>query len=191
MIRNYSMVNIISNCLDPLNKAPLNQLGPGCLIDQLVGLEISRIAGLPNFLDNDHVKSALQSIFKYNFKPNMRANMKIMRNFMRSMMKPRLLFAHGLMGDGPKFLFRYADEVMNGFEYQFGVHCIIEGLIEEGLTVVKSIRDRFDGFGRNPWDELNCGRSLWRFDGFRMDCGLHYQVFNLIKMPALLALVLS
>ncbi len=48
------------------------------------------------------------------------------------------------MGKRPEVPFPYADEVMNGFEYQFGVHCIIEGLIEEGLTVVKSIRDRFE-----------------------------------------------
>lgn len=39
---------------------------------------------------------------------------------------------------------------------------IYEGMIEEGLTVVKSIRDRHDGIKRNPWSEFECGSHYAR-----------------------------
>ena len=44
-----------------------------------------------------------------------------------------------------------------GIEYQVASHLIYEGLLEEGLSVVRAVRDRYDGFRRNPWDEVECG----------------------------------
>ena len=34
---------------------------------------------------------------------------------------------------------------------------IAEGLVDEGLTIVKAARSRYDGFVRNPWNEYECG----------------------------------
>jgi hypothetical protein len=34
---------------------------------------------------------------------------------------------------------------------------IAEGLLEEGLTVVRAARSRYDGLVRNPWNEYECG----------------------------------
>ena len=39
---------------------------------------------------------------------------------------------------------------------------IYEGLLEEALALVKAVRDRYDGFRRNPWDELECGHHYAR-----------------------------
>jgi hypothetical protein len=39
---------------------------------------------------------------------------------------------------------------------------ISEGLIEEGLSIVKSVRDRYDGRKRNPWNEVECGSNYAR-----------------------------
>src|SRR5271157_2129181 len=137
------------------------QVGRGCLIDQLVGLEIARIAGLPSFLDHDHVITALKYIFKYNWRPTMHEHENGARLYAVNDEAAAVICTWPL-GGRPDIPFPYADEVMNGFEYQFAVHCIIEGLLEEGLCVVKSIRDRYDGWGRNPWDEFECGHHYAR-----------------------------
>jgi len=51
--------------------------------------------------------------------------------------------------------------------------------VEDGIRVVKAIRDRYDGKKRNPWNEIECGsnyaRSMASFallpilSGFRFD----------------------
>ena len=35
-------------------------------------------------------------------------------------------------------------------------------MVEQGLTLVKSVRDRYDGERRNPWNELECGSHYAR-----------------------------
>jgi hypothetical protein len=56
----------------------------------------------------------------------------------------------------------YSDEVWTGIEYQVATHMISEGLVKEGLTVVKALRSRFDGLVRNPWNEYECGNYYAR-----------------------------
>jgi hypothetical protein len=58
---------------------------------------------------------------------------------------------------------------MPGFEYQVAFNLIYSGFLEEGLTLIQSIRDRFDGKKRNPFCEFewgnHYGRSLITFTG--------------------------
>ncbi|MGZ5480268.1 MAG: GH116 family glycosyl hydrolase, partial [Candidatus Aminicenantales bacterium] len=65
-------------------------------------------------------------------------------------------------GGRPPLPFPYSDEVWTGIEYQVASHLIYEGLLEEGLSVVKAVRDRYDGFRRNPWNEVECGHHYAR-----------------------------
>ena len=56
----------------------------------------------------------------------------------------------------------YSDEVWTGIEYQVAAHMIYEGMVEEGLAIIKGARDRYDGINRppiprNPWNEIECG----------------------------------
>ena len=56
---------------------------------------------------------------------------------------------------------------------------ISEGMTDEGVEIVKAIRDRYDGRKRNPWNEIECGSNYARsmasyslipiFSGFRFD----------------------
>jgi uncharacterized protein (DUF608 family) len=167
--------------------AKANQFGQGCLIDQLIGQQLTRIAGLGNFLKTENINTTLKSIFKYNWKPNMQEHENGARLYAVND-EAATIICTWPKGDRPEIPFPYADEVMNGFEYQFAVHCILEGLLEEGLTVIKSIRDRYDGYGRNPWDEFECGHyyarsmasygALIALTGFEFDKGKGYLGFN-------------
>lgn len=142
-------------------RAKRNQMGIGCLSDQLIGLQISRIAGMNNFLDPSHVEKTLKSIFKYNYRENMHDHENNARLYAVND-EAGLLVCSWPHGSKPEIPLPYASEIWIGSEYQFAVHCIIEGLIEDGLKVVKSTRSRFDGFHRNPWDEFECGHHYAR-----------------------------
>jgi non-lysosomal glucosylceramidase len=65
-------------------------------------------------------------------------------------------------GERPRFPFAYCDEVWTGIEYQVAVNMIYEGLLDEGLTIVKAVRDRYDGYRRNPWSEIEAGHHYIR-----------------------------
>ena len=58
--------------------------------------------------------------------------------------------------------FPYFPEAMTGFEYCAAVGMIQEGMVDDGLKCIKSIRDRFDGAKRNPFDEPECGKHYAR-----------------------------
>ena len=51
---------------------------------------------------------------------------------------------------------------MYGFEYQAAASMILYGKIEQGLELVKAIRDRHNGENRNPWNEMECGSNYAR-----------------------------
>ena len=56
----------------------------------------------------------------------------------------------------------YCEETMTGFEYALAGLMISEGYIAEGESMVKAVRDRYDGEKRNPWNELECGSNYAR-----------------------------
>ena len=62
----------------------------------------------------------------------------------------------------PKIPIPYCEETMTGFEYSFAGLLCSRGKIEDGIKVVKAIRDRFDGEKRNPWNEFECGSNYAR-----------------------------
>jgi len=71
----------------------------------------------------------------------------------------------------------YSDEVWTGIEYQVAAHLISVGMIDEGLTIVKALRSRYDGQTRTHGNEYECGSYTARamssyalllaFSGFR------------------------
>ena len=62
----------------------------------------------------------------------------------------------------PAIPISYCEETMTGFEYSFAGLLLSRGLIEDGLKVVKAVRDRYDGKKRNPWNEIECGSNYVR-----------------------------
>ena len=141
--------------------APKYQFGTGCLSDQLLGQWFCAVVGLGHVLPGDKVSKTLESIFKYNWKSDLSDHESIQRTYALNDEAGLLLCTWP--NDGrPALPFVYADEVWTGIEYQVAAHLIYEGMLDEGLTIVKGVRDRHDGVARNPWDEFECGHHYAR-----------------------------
>ena len=141
--------------------APRYQFGKGCLSDQLLGQWFSTIVDLGYVLPEDMVKTTLESIFKYNFRPDLSEHDSVQRTYALND-EAGLLLCTWPNGGRPAYPFTYADEVWTGIEYQVAGHMIYEGMLEEGLSIVKGVRDRHDGIARNPWNEFECGHHYAR-----------------------------
>jgi len=107
------------------------------------------------------VVSSLRAIFKYNFKTDLTGWKHAPRAFAGAKDKG-LIICTWPKGGRPPGVMLYSDEVWTGIEYQVAGHMIYEGLVEEGLAIVKAARERYDGvprppIGRNPWNEIECG----------------------------------
>jgi non-lysosomal glucosylceramidase len=137
------------------------QYGEGCLSDMLLGQWLGMVSGLGRFLPAERVQSSLRSIYTYNFLTDFRNFSNVQRTYALNDEKG-LLLCSWPRGGRPPLPFPYSDEVWTGIEYQVASHLIYEGLLEEGLSVVKAVRDRYDGYRRNPWDEVECGHHYAR-----------------------------
>jgi len=137
------------------------QFGPGCICDQVIGQWHARMYGLGDLYNPKHVRSALASVFKYNFRDSFFDHHNPHRVYAINDDKG-LLICTWPKGGRPKRSLTYAFECMIGFEYQVGAHMIYEGFLREGLSVCKAIRDRHDGFKRNPYNEFECGSHYAR-----------------------------
>jgi non-lysosomal glucosylceramidase len=137
------------------------QYGEGCLSDQMLGQWMSMAAGLGRFLPEDRLKTTLRSIFENNFMTDFREHSNVQRTYALNDEKG-LLLCTWPKGGRPPLPFVYSDEVWTGIEYHVASHLLYEGLLEEGLSIVKAVRDRYDGLRRNPWDEVECGHHYAR-----------------------------
>ena len=136
------------------------QIANGCEIDQVLGAWHADLNGLSNPFDPDKRKSALSELYKRNFKK------------MRDIDNPCRIFAaddeSGLImcsfdkDSRPSIPIPYAEECMTGFEYAAACNMIQADLYDEGLSVVRAIRERYTGERRNPFAEIECGASYAR-----------------------------
>ena len=154
------------------------QYGKGCLSDQLLGQYQAHASGLGYIMDENHVKSALLSVYKYNFIEDFSDHINLQRTYALNR-NSGLVMCSWPNGGRPDIPFVYSDEVWTGIEYQVAAHLIYEGYVDEGLKIVEACRSRHDGVERSPWNEVECGhhyaRSLASYavllalTGFRCD----------------------
>lgn len=138
-----------------------HQWGPGCLADQLIGQWWAHQLGLGYLVPKEHVKMALQAIFKYNWLSDL-TNWQHRQRWFADGADKGLLCCTWPKGGRPNQPILYCDEVWTGVEYQVAAHMVAEGMLEEAFAIVKGARDRYDGraktkYDRNPWDEKECG----------------------------------
>jgi hypothetical protein len=151
-----------------------------------MGLGWAWLVGLGRVLNENTTRSALNSIWKYNFTRNLDAYDA------QADPKGRPYYADGEGGVvmtanalGRKTPFGiysgfacYLNETMNGFESQVAAHMIAEGMVKEGMTVMKTLDERYDGNKRNPFNEVECGdhygRSMASYGDFIAITGFTY-----------------
>ena len=156
---------------------PDYQLMNGCLVDQLVGQYMAHVLDLGYLADTAHIRSAYRSILAYNHREDMSDHFNNMRSYAMGNEKA-LLMASWPHGGRPEIPFPYWSEVMTGFEYAAGIGMLYEGMEEEGLEVMRNIRERYNGSKRNPYDEAECGhhyaRAMASWSSVLAMSGFHY-----------------
>jgi uncharacterized protein (DUF608 family) len=138
-------------------EGPKYQYGSGCLSDGVIGAWMTKIYGIDTPLTVKNVHSTLQAIFRNNFKTDLSQHANAQRPGYAMGHEPGLLLCTWPRGNKPTLPFVYSDEVWTGFEYEVASYLIKEGFVDEGLTIVRALRSRYDGRTRNPWNEYECG----------------------------------
>ncbi|MEM1990787.1 MAG: GH116 family glycosyl-hydrolase [Candidatus Bathyarchaeia archaeon] len=138
------------------------QIGEGCGIDQVLAQWHANLCNLGKIFDKEKVKTALKSIYKYNFKRSVRDFFNPCRIFSLNDEAGTIICSWPEGKPKPIIPVPYAEETWCGTEYAVASHMIQEGLIDEGLEIVRAVRDRYDGEKRNPWNEIECGSNYAR-----------------------------
>lgn len=162
--KHVAKVNRNSGEVDKLLKkeGPKYQYGTGCISDGVIGAWMAKIYGIPTAQNRTRTRRTLKAIFQYNFSPDLSDHACTQRPGYANGTDPGLLLCSWPRGNKPTLPFVYSDEVWTGIEYQVASHLIEEGLIKEGLTIVKAVRSRHNGRSRNPWNEYECGNYYAR-----------------------------
>ena len=164
------------------------QIGDGCEIDQLLGQWHATLCGLGDIFDKEQRRTALENMYREIFKPSLREYPNAWRVFALGDEGGAIMCAYPEGAYRPVIPISYVDECMTGFEYAFAGTLISEGLVDEGLSVVRAIRDRYNGQKRNPYNEIECGSNYARpmaafallpiFSGFEYDMTRGYIGFS-------------
>ena len=155
------------------------QYGSGCLSDGLCGAWLAKQCGLGDILDPEKTKTHLLSVYRHNFRRDLSGHANPQRGGCALWDEGGLLLCSWPRGGKPSIPFIYSDEVWTGIEYEVASHLASLGCREEALDIVTTLRARYDGEKRSPYDEYECGhwyaRSLasWAllsaFTGVRYD----------------------
>jgi hypothetical protein len=116
-------------------------------------------------LNEETTRSALQSLWKYNFARNLDAYDQQSdpkgRPYFTDGEGGLVMTANALGREVPFGIYSpfacYLSETMNGFEYQAAAHMIAEDMVTEGLAIIRTVDERYDGHKRNPFNEVECG----------------------------------
>jgi len=156
---------------------PQYQVGGGCLVDQLVGQYMAEVAGLGELVSPANVRKTLESIYRYNYKRTLAEHNTVQRTFALNDEAALVVCDYG-KAKRPRIPFPYYAEVFTGLEYVAASHMMFAGMTREGTECIRSIRARYDGERRNPWDEAECGhhyaRAMAAWSGLLALSGFRY-----------------
>ena len=138
-------------------EGPKYQYGLGCISDGVLGAWIGAVCGLPDFLNSEKVRSHLVAVHRYNLKTDLSEHANPQRPTFALGNEGGLLLCTWPKGSDLSLPFVYSDEVWTGIEYQVAAHLMLMGNVEQGLEIVRLVRDRYNGVIRNPFNEYECG----------------------------------
>ncbi len=163
-------------------EGPKYQYGTGCLSDGVFGFWLARACGLDEKADAGKIRSHLQAIHRYNLKKNLMDHDNPQRPAFAMGEEGGLLLCTWPRAGALLLPFVYSNEVWTGIEYQVAAHCIMHGLVDEGLEIVRVCRNRYDGRIRNPFNEYECGhwyaRALSSYSLIQALSGVRYDAVD-------------
>jgi non-lysosomal glucosylceramidase len=118
----------------------------GCYSDQLLGQWWLNLLDLGWVYPRDHVRSAMNALYKYNFKTDFSTFEQIPRKFAAD-------YDAGLVQTtwprggrpAPENLILFADEVKDGISYPVAALMLQAGMTTEAFAIVRSNYERYDG----------------------------------------------
>lgn len=137
------------------------QYGHGVLADQLLGQFHAYLGGLGELLPKEHVRRALQAIVRHNLRDDLTGQQSTQRVYAVEG-EGGLLLASWPDGGRPAIPFVYSDEVWTGVEHQVAATLAFAGLPDEALRIEGTLRARYRGAARSPWNEIECGNHYAR-----------------------------
>ncbi len=164
------------------------QVADGCIIDQMLADWHAALIGVRSVFDSDKKKTSLESLYNNNYNSSMREVTNMWRNFSLNDEAGTIICSFPDGVNVPAIPISYCEETMTGFEYALAGLMISEGFVSEGETMIKAIRDRYDGKKRNPWNEIECGSNYARsmasyalmpiYSGFTFDMTIKHIGFS-------------
>lgn len=138
------------------------QIGQGCEIDQCLAQWHADLCGFGEIYDKRQLRTALKNLYQNNFLPDMRRHYNTFRLFAVNDEAGAIICAFPEDVKKPAIPIPYAQESMHGFEYALAGLMIAEGMVDEGMEIVTAVRNRYRGFNRNPFNEIECGSNYAR-----------------------------
>ena len=158
-------------------ETPEYQVGSGCLVDQLVGQYLVGIGGMGPLTAQDHIRTTLRSVHRYNHKNSLADHDNVERTYALNDEAAVLVCDYG-KAERPRIPFPYYAEAWTGLEYTAAALMISWGMANEGIEIIRNSRLRYDGEKRNPWDEAECGhhyaRAMSSWSAFMVLSGFVY-----------------
>ncbi len=140
---------------------PEYQAGGGCLVDQMLGQYLAHVSGLGPLVSPGHVRTSLESIYRYNYKRTLVDHDSVQRTYALNNEAAVVVCDYG-KAPRPEIPFPYYAEAWTGPEYSTAALMVYAGMVPEALEYIENVRNRYDGIKRNPWDEAECGHHYAR-----------------------------
>jgi len=148
----------------------------GCHIDQVLGQWWAHQLDLGWLYPRGHVRTALESLVRYNFRYDFHGVRQAPRKFVADDDAGMQMITWPKGGRPPAGkCMLYGDEVMTGFEYAAAAAMIQAGLLKEGFLVTRAVYDRYDGRNRTDVSKGRTASWGWTGNPFGDDeCGKFY-----------------
>ena len=164
-------------------EGPVHQYGNGCLSNGIMGLWLATVCGMDDeIVDVEKVKNHLRAVYKYNFKTSLADEANTQRSTYAMGEEGGLLNCTWPKQDMPSLPFVYSHEVWTGIEYQVASQLMFSSYTDEGCSVVRTCRTRYDGRSRNPFDEYEWGhwygRALASYSMIQALTGIQYDAVS-------------
>jgi uncharacterized protein (DUF608 family) len=138
-------------------EGPKYQYGEGCLSDGILGEWMAWAGGLDPVVDPKKIESHLVAVHQHNLSKDLSEFANPQRSGYALGHEGGLLLCTWPRGGELTLPFVYSNEVWTGIEYQVASHLISFGHLDEGLEIVRTCRNRYNGITRSPFNEIECG----------------------------------